>query len=114
MHVDAGDLVEGFSMISAIRTGHYEGCLLVFPAFRCAVDLRTSDVVLFDSHEFHANTPMTKQSPDAERCSVVFYYRTRMVECLSAHEEHERAKQLRGAIDLTEEDVDRDPAYAHD
>jgi hypothetical protein len=111
MHQDAGDLREGFSMISCIRTGHYEGCWLVFPAFGVAADLGMGDVILFDSHEWHANTPMRKLSEDAERVSVVYYYRTKMQECLSPAEELERAKQLRGSLDLSEDDAERDPAY---
>lgn len=112
MHMDAGDLQEGFSMISCIRMGQYEGCSLVFPAFRVGADLGMGDVIMFDSHEWHGNTPMTKQSKDAERITVVHYYRTKMQECLSASEELERAKQLRGALDAGEDDDERDSAYA--
>lgn len=112
MHQDQGDLREGFSMISCIRVGHYEGCWLVFPAFGVGADLGMGDVILFDSHEWHANTPMQKLSDDAERVGIVYYYRTKMQECLSPAEELERAKQLRGGLDLSEEDdTESDPAY---
>jgi hypothetical protein len=43
--------------------------------------------------------------------SVVYYYRTKMQECLSPAEELERAKQLRASLDLSEDDAERDPAY---
>ena len=92
MHKDAGDLDAGFSCLVVLRKGQYDGCRLVLPEFRVAVDLRHGDVLYFNAHEWHGNTPMTKGSDDAERVSVVLYFRTEMVDCGSAASELQRAK----------------------
>jgi hypothetical protein len=101
LHVDKGDLQEGFSCLAVLRSGDYSGGILTFPAFRVGVDLRDGDVVLMDAHEFHGNTPIVHVDPNApgERISVVLYYREQMVACGSAREELERAKRLRGGLD---------------
>lgn len=99
-HTDKGDLDEGFSCLTVLRYGDYTGAHLVFPAFRVAVDLHDGDMIMMDSHEIHANTCLVPSDPsaEAERISLVLYYRTRMVECGSAAQELERAKSLRGSI----------------
>lgn len=97
-HYDKGDLKQGFGCITALRTGRFHGFYLVFPEYRVAVDIENGDVLLFDPHEMHGNTAMHKVDPDAERVSVVYYYRAKMAECGTAAEERERAKMLRGAL----------------
>lgn len=94
-HQDAGDLEEGFSCLSLIREGSYRGGNLVLPAWRIAARLDTRDVIFFDAHEFHGNTQIVPLSPDAQRCSLVYYYRTKMVDCRSAAEELEQVKNRR-------------------
>lgn len=109
-HRDAGDLPAGFGVISVLRLGQYRGCELVFPAFGASVDLQDRDVILFDPHEVHGCTPFydtvgPEGDPDHggwERISVVFYFRTGMLECLSPEAERERAKSLRGALGTAE------------
>lgn len=91
-HKDAGDLEAGFSCLSVIRQGLFKGANLVLPAWRIAVKLDTYDVVMFDAHEFHGNTQLVKLTPDAQRCSVVYYFREKMIHCGSAAEELARAK----------------------
>lgn len=103
-HTDAGDYEPGFGCIAVLRRGHYSGCHLGFPAYGVAVDLQDRDVILFDPHEVHGNTPFRDavgvEGVDWERISVVFYYRQKMVDCLSPAEELARAKQLRGALEM--------------
>jgi hypothetical protein len=117
-HRDAGDLPEGFGIISVLRQGSYRGGELVFPRFGVAVDLQDRDVIAFDPHEVHGNTPIhgavgPAGDPDHgghERISVVFYFRTGMLDCLSPAEERERAKNLRGALGgPLEEDEEDEP-----
>lgn len=91
-HRDAGDLPEGISGMVVIREGKYSGARLVFPDFRKAVHLDTGDLIFFDPHEFHGNTKIVELTPNAVRCSIVFYYREKIQHCKSAIEELERAK----------------------
>ncbi len=99
-HTDAGDYEPGFGVITALRRGQYRGCLLGFPAFGVAVDLQDRDVLLFDPHEVHGNTPFEdcvgEEGTDWERISIVFYFREKMLECLGPAEELARAQKLRG------------------
>jgi hypothetical protein len=95
VHKDAGDLREGFGVMSALRAGHYSGCYLVFPKYRVAADMRTRDVLLADVHEWHGNTPLVGVEGAYERLSTVLYYREKMVHCGSAAEELERAANRR-------------------
>lgn len=96
-HTDKGDLDEGFSCLAVLRQGHYKGGALVFPAFRVGVDLNDGDLIMMDAHEVHANTPLVDEG-EAERISMVLYYRTKMRECGSAAEELVRAKTIRGDL----------------
>lgn len=105
-HRDAGDLKVGLGCISAMRIGSFDGFHLAFPEYRVAFDIGPNDLLLFDPHEMHGNTPMKHASEGAERISVVYYFRAKMTECLSPEEELERAKQARGGF--AEEDSDDD------
>lgn len=86
-HKDAGDLESGFSCLSVIRQGMFKGGNLVLPEWRIAVKLDTYDLVMFDAHEFHGNTQIIPLSPDAQRFSIVYYYREAMAKCGTAKEE---------------------------
>ena len=44
------------------------------------------DLLIFDAHQYHGNTKLEMNSDDAERISVVSYYRTKMENCDSADE----------------------------
>lgn len=92
-HLDAGDLPEGLSCMALFREGIYTGGRLVFPDFRVAAELETGDLIIFDPHEFHGNTPIVQLSKKHTRCTVVFYYREKMKGCKTAAEELERAKR---------------------
>jgi hypothetical protein len=91
VHVDSGDLVDGFSTLVTIRRGEYTGGVLTFPMYRMGVNMSHSDLLLMDAHEYHGNTMIERHSPDAERISVVSYFRTGMVKCGSAEEEIAKA-----------------------
>lgn len=91
-HLDAGDLPEGFTCLSVIERGTYKGANLVLPNYRIAVDVRTNDLIIFDPHEYHGNTQLLPISKGAVRCSLVYYYRKKMVHCLPPEQELERVK----------------------
>jgi hypothetical protein len=101
VHKDDGDLDEGFSTLVVFREGDFKGGWLCLPAYRIAVDMQDSDLLLMDAHEFHGNTPLDPEpvrkpngilaeDPGFERISVVSYFRTAMAECGSAADENER------------------------
>jgi hypothetical protein len=90
VHVDDGDLAEGFSAIVCLRRGTYSGGVLVFPRLRVGLDLGDRDLVLMDAHEWHGNTSI-EAIPGAERISVVAYYRTQMAACGTPAQEHQKA-----------------------
>jgi hypothetical protein len=92
-HKDAGDLADGFSCMSLIRQGLYKGGDLIFPNWRVGAHLDTYDLIIFDPHEFHGNTQIIPLSKDAQRCTVVYYYREEMAQCLSQQEELDQAKR---------------------
>ena len=118
VHVDKGDLNEGFSCLSALRVGDYKGGVLTFPRYRLGVDMKHGDVLLMDAHEWHGNTaitcshgnklssldPCTVEGCNAERISTVCYFRTKMVNCGSLDEEQQKrvAAAERGIDDSDE------------
>ena len=99
-HQDAGDLEAGFGMMCAYSSKNYQGGLTVIPQYRIAFDLRTTDVVAFDVHKWHGNTPFQRApgTGPMERISCVFYYRKRMTDCGTLKQEIERAKNLYGQV----------------
>lgn len=95
VHKDAGDLREGFGVMSVVDRGKYTGGYLVFPRYRVAVDMRLGGVCLADVHEWHGNTPIVGMPGRHERLSFVLYYRERMMECGTVAEEEAIAKSRR-------------------
>jgi len=91
-HQDAGDLSEGFGVMSAFRAGEYEGGVTYWPAFKVGARMDTGDVCLADVHEWHGVTPLRGTPGRFERVSCVFYYRSRMCRCGTPEQELERAK----------------------
>jgi hypothetical protein len=92
VHKDAGDLKEGFGVMSVLEAGIYTGGYLCFPKYRVAVDMRTTDVCCADVHSWHGNMPFVGKKGRYERVSCVFYYRAQMFKCLSHRGELERAQ----------------------
>lgn len=91
-HKDAGDLEDGFSCLSVIRQGKYIGGNLVLPEWKIAAELDTCDVVFFQAHEWHGNTEIEKITRNAVRCSLVYYYREKIIQCEAPETELDRAK----------------------
>lgn len=92
IHLDKGDYKAGFGCIAVFRRGGYTGGELVFPEYKCGVDLHDGDLLFFDAHCWHGVTDLVLADENAERVSVVFYFRAKMVDCLSPKEELARAK----------------------
>jgi hypothetical protein len=90
-HVDDGDFRGGLGVMTVLEDGEYDGCELIFPKYRVAVDMRTGGVLLADVHEVHGNAPFNTLRGD--RFSFVFYARERMNECGSLEEERQFAAE---------------------
>jgi len=83
-HRDAGDYNDGLSNLLVLSDGEYTGGYLVFPEYRIAVNVRPGDLLLVNNHEImHGNTPIVLNNPDAERISIVCYFREKMLELKS-------------------------------
>jgi hypothetical protein len=81
-HFDAGDLQEGLSNLLVLsKNDNYEGAYLVFPEYRIAVSVRPRDLLLVNNHEvLHGNTKIIKNEEDAERISIIVYFRENMLQ----------------------------------
>lgn len=81
-HFDAGDLHTGLSNLLVLsNNGNYKGGYLVAPEYRVAVNVRPGDLLLINNHEvLHGNTPMELLDEEAERISIVCYFREKMLE----------------------------------
>jgi hypothetical protein len=80
-HYDVGDFKSGFSTITVIERGRYTGGLLVFPQYRIAVDVRTGDVGVKQSHlHMHGNTRLVQETPGAKRLSFITYLKHKLAD----------------------------------
>lgn len=66
LHKDAGDFKDGFGNLTVIERGKYHGGYTLFPQYGIGIDLRTSDFLAMDVHEWHCNTAMYETKEDAE------------------------------------------------
>ena len=64
LHMDAGDLREGFGNLSVIERGKYSGGYTIFPRYKVGINLRTGDLVAMDVHEWHCNTELKEDAAD--------------------------------------------------
>ena len=64
LHMDAGDLREGFGNLTVIERGKYSGGFTLFPRYKVGINLRTGDFVAMDVHEWHCNTELKEDSED--------------------------------------------------
>jgi hypothetical protein len=81
-HRDAGDFKEGFGNLTVTSNGKdWEGCYLVFPEYRAAVNVKPGDLLLAELHSIHGNTEISSPNNDHERISIVCYMREKIVEC---------------------------------
>jgi hypothetical protein len=81
-HFDAGDFTDGLSnLLTLSNNGNYKGCYLVAPEYRVAVNPRPGDLLLINNHEvMHGNTQIELLDEEAERISLVVYFREKMLE----------------------------------
>jgi len=91
VHTDAGDLPQGFGNLAVLRYGDYSGGIFTFPRYRVGVDMKHGDVLLMDVHEWHGNTQLQLHSDDAERISIVCYYRADVHKCGTFADEAKKA-----------------------
>lgn len=96
-HRDSGDLRQGFGVLAVLEGGRFQGCELIFPHFRTAVDLRTGGLCLADVHQLHGNAPLWGER--FTRLSLVFYVRTNMKKCLPFEQERQHAARRIGPLD---------------
>jgi hypothetical protein len=91
-HYDAGDLTSGLSNLLVLsNNGNYTGGYLIAPEYRVAVNVRPGDLLLINNHEvMHGNTPIVLGDEQAERVSLVCYFREKMLELGSKEYEDTR------------------------
>lgn len=91
-HYDAGDLTTGLSNLLVLsNNGNYSGGYLIAPEYRVAVNVRPGDLLLINNHEvMHGNTPIVLLDEEAERISLVVYFREKMLELGSKEYEQTR------------------------
>lgn len=93
-HIDKGDLENSLSTLTIFEEipNNYEGCYLGLPEYQICFDVRNGDTLIFDAHEYHANTEMKVLSDKLPiddltgksfggRISVVAYLRNRLKNC---------------------------------
>jgi len=92
IHKDKNDYDEGFGNLTVLeksksksksKSEHpdskaYEGGYLAFPRFGVCIDVRQTDTLAMDVHEYHANTELKGEG----RLSVVCYLRQNMIKCM--------------------------------
>lgn len=89
-HLDTGDLKDGFSTLTVLEVGGYDGGYLVFPRYRVAVDIREGDVILNQSHLlYHGNSPITPTTEGGKRISFVTYLKKKMADASNLGEDYE-------------------------
>lgn len=98
VHKDVGDLKQGFGNLSCYKTNGCKGGYFVLPQWRIAFDLDNCDLLLVDVHQWHGNTPITKESEEDERISFVMYHRENTIKCLSPSKELERVKRANNKL----------------
>ncbi|CUG87831.1 thymine dioxygenase, putative [Bodo saltans] len=114
-HTDAGDFDAGHGVL-AVLEGDFEGLHLGLTDFRVCFHMQPRDVLIFNTHHFHANTELEKHGKnlDWNRLTCVFYYRASLGEpnCLNHYRRRlDDAKQLPPAereVELPEKIVAKD------
>ncbi len=85
-HVDKGDLTEGFSCITVSEEGKWSGGYLSLPRFGLSFDLRQGDILIFNPHEYHCNSPIVPLTKNYTRLSIVYYFREGMLKCAKSRQ----------------------------
>ena len=75
-HYDPANMEEGFANISVVsRNPNYDGCYLVFPEIRKAVNIRPGDLLLVNNQSgLHGNTQFISDDPNYERISIIAFF----------------------------------------
>lgn len=92
VHKDKGDFREGFGNLTALRKGTFTGGHFVLVRWGVGFDMQNGDVLFTNVHEWHGNTPIIKDDPNAVRLSLVMYYREKMIHCKTMEEELKKVK----------------------
>lgn len=100
VHTDRGDFAEGFGNLVVLRAGRYTGGYFVLVEWGVAIDLNNCDLLLVDVHRPHGNTPIRLIDKNAERISLVMYYRENMKYCGTREQEREFLKHREPGSDL--------------
>jgi len=94
IHKDKNDYDEGFGNLTVLEKsksskesknstseyeGGYSGGYLAFPKYDVCIDVRQTDTLAMDVHQYHANTEMKGEG----RLSVVCYLRKNMIKCIT-------------------------------
>ncbi len=66
LHRDAGDYKDGFGNLTVIERGKYHGGYTIFPQFGVGVDVRSTDFVAMDVHQWHSNSPIYETEEDKQ------------------------------------------------
>jgi len=93
VHKDAGDFKKGFGNLTVLKVGRFTGGNTVFPKWGVGFDVDNGDILMMNVHEWHGNTPIVMKDRNAVRLSFVMYYREKMHQCGTLHQELERAKR---------------------
>ena len=80
IHKDAGDDEDGFGNLVVIENGKYSGGETCLPQYGIGVDVRTTDILFLDVHEWHGNLPIVYEDKNALRLSIVCYLRKKLWE----------------------------------
>lgn len=73
-HYDVGDFKDGFSTLTVVEVGDYDGGELVLPQYRIALDVRTGGIAVKQSHlHMHGNMPLVPKTDGAKRVSFITY-----------------------------------------
>lgn len=89
LHKDAGDYKGGLGAFTVVQSSKMGGELL-FPEYGIAVRVCTSDVLLFNSHLWHCNAPVTAH----DRLTFVCYMRSKIPANCPRQTASKRSKSL--------------------
>lgn len=80
-HYDPANMANGFANISVVsRNPNYDGCYLVFPEIRKAVNIRPGDLLLVNNMSgLHGNTAFVSDVDDYERISIIAFFHEGML-----------------------------------
>lgn len=109
-HQDAGDYSGGLGNITVLENPEkpFAGGYVSFPQWRCGVDLREGDILVFAIHQYHGNTkilppegvPELDENGDEtfERMSLVCYARENMKNAGTKEEEAKKYEEWRSGF----------------